>query len=136
MQFHLSIITPEHSFFDGDVDALIINAPDGEIGILPGHESMIVSLIEGEIRFKIDGKEKNAVASSGFATVMPDEVLILLQTCEWPEEIDIKRAQRDKHIAQERLRQQKNMQEYALAKSMLARAMARLRVTNHTNYNN
>ena len=59
---------------------------------------------------------------------MQDQVLVMLQTCEWPEEIDIKRAERDQHEAQEILRQKKSMQEYAMARSMLARAMVRLQV--------
>ena len=128
--FHLSIITPEHVFFEGDVESLVFTAPDGEFCIMAGHQPMVINVVEGEIRINYGRTTRYAASSAGFVTVMQDEVLVMLQTCEWPEEIDIKRAERDRHAAMEVLRQKKSMQEYALANSMLARAMARLKVKN------
>ena len=128
--FHLSIITPEHTFFEGDVDALVFTTTDGEWCIMAGHQPMVINVIEGELRINQGDRVRWAASSAGFVTVMQDEVLVMLQTCEWPEEIDIKRAERDRHAAEEVLRQKKSMQEYALASSMLARAMVRLKVKN------
>lgn len=133
--FHLSIITPEHSFFEGDVEMLVLETPDGEVAIQAGHIPMVISTVEGEIRIHQDGRCRWAAASSGFATVIQDQVLLMLQTAEWPEEIDIKRAERAEREAQERLRQKRSMEEYHMARAMLARAMARLRVSNRRNIN-
>ena len=127
--FRLQIITPERSFMDNQAEMLILNAPDGEFGVMAGHAPMVVSLSEGGIRIKQNGKWREAAASDGFATITQDHVLVLLQTAEWPEEIDRGRALRDSERATERLRQQRSMHEYHIARSMLARAMARLRVT-------
>lgn len=134
--FHLSIITPEHSFFEGDVEMLVLETPDGEIGIQAGHAPMVISTVEGILHLTQNGNSRWAAASSGFATVLQDQVLLMLQTAEWPEEIDIKRAERAEFAARERLRQQRSMEEYHMARSMLARAMARLRVTNRHHINN
>lgn len=83
---------------------------------------MVVSMIEGTLRIQLlDGSWREAAASSGFATVLPDEVDVMLQTAEWPEDIDENRAREAARIARERLRQQKSMQEYHLARTMLAR---------------
>ena len=128
--FHLSIITPEHTFFEGDVDTLVFTTTDGEWCIMAGHQPMVINVIEGELRINQGDRVRWAASSAGFVTVMQDEVLVMLQTCEWPEEIDIRRAERDRHAAEEVLRQKKSMQEYALASSMLARAMVRLKVKN------
>ena len=133
--FRLSIITPEHSFFEGDVEMLVLEAPDGEIGIQAGHTPMVISTVEGEIRLLQDGNWRWAAASSGFAIVIQDQVLLMLQTAEWPEEIDVKRAQRSEHEARERLRQKRSMEEYHMARAMLARAMARLRVSSRRHIN-
>lgn len=137
---HLSILTPEHAFYDGHVDRIILPAPDGEFGIEPGHEPMVVSVIEGEIRvtYEKNGKETTDIAacSAGVAAITQHHVLLLLQTAEWSWEIDRKRAERDARAAQARLRQQKSLQEYYLARSMMSRAMARLRVSNRKNLNN
>ena len=129
-------MTPEHTFYDGKAELLVLETPDGLYGIMGGHEPIAVEVIEGEMRFRVDGEIKLAATSAGVATVLQDEVLIMLQTAEWPEEIDINRAKRDKRIAKEKLIQKMSLQEYTLAHSMLARAMARLRVSNRRNLNN
>ena len=134
--FHISVITPKHTFFDQDARMLVVEAEDGQLGILPGHEPMVVSMIEGTLRIQLlDGSWREAAASSGFATVLPDEVDVMLQTAEWPEDIDENRAREAARIARERLRQQKSMQEYHLARTMLARAMVRLRITSRGHHN-
>ncbi len=136
-QFHLRIITPEHLFFEAqDVESLVLPAPDGELCVMAGHEPMVISTIEGELRFTRNGQTRWAAASAGFVTVTRDVVLVMLQTCEWPEEIDIRRAERDREAAEELLRQKRSMQEYVMAKSMLARAMVRLQVKGRRGVNN
>jgi F-type H+-transporting ATPase subunit epsilon len=134
--FHLSVITPEHSFFEGEVEMLVLNTADGEVAIQAGHAPMVISTVEGELRLNQNGKARWAAASSGFATVTQDLVYLMLQTAEWPEEIDIKRAQRSENEARERMRQKRSMEEYHMARSMLSRAMTRLRVSSRRNINN
>ena len=136
---HLSILTPEHAFYDAYIDRIILPTPDGELGIEPGHVPMVISVIEGEIRvsYEKNGKPQTDIAacSAGFATVTQHHVLLMVQTAEWSWEIDQKRAERDARAAQAKLRQQRSMQEYYLARSMMARAMARLRVSNRNKIN-
>lgn len=130
--FRLQIITPERSFFDEQVEMVVFIAPDGEIGVMAGHSPMVVSMREGAIRILQGGKWREAAASDGFATIMQDQALLLMQTVEWPEEIDRMRAERDRQLAEEKIRQQKSMHEYYIARSMLARAMVRLRVSSRS----
>ena len=127
--FRLQIITPERCFFDDPVEMVVITAPDGEVGVLAGHSPMVVSMQEGAIRILREGVWREAASSDGFATITQDQVLLLTQTVEWPEEIDRARAERDRALAEERLRQKKSMHEYHITRSMLARAMVRLRVS-------
>ena len=134
--FHLSILTPERTFFEGEAEALTIQAVDGEMGIMAGHAPEVVSLVEGTLRVTAQDHCRWAAASAGFATILPDSVFVILQTVEWPEEIDIRRAERARAEAEERIRQQKSLQEYHMARSMLARAMVRLRVTSQNRINN
>ncbi|MDR3085864.1 MAG: ATP synthase F1 subunit epsilon [Christensenellaceae bacterium] len=133
--FHLTVLTPKHSFFDDDAKQIIIEAEDGQIGILPGHQPMVVSMVEGLLRIqRKDGTWHEAAVSSGFATVLQDEIDVLLQTAEWAENIDAARAREAIRVANESLRQQKSIQEYHMARTMLARAMVRLRITSRVNH--
>ncbi len=133
--FALQIVTPERVFLETDAEMLVVTAPDGEYAVAAGHAPAVVNTVEGMVRIKIRDVWRVAAASDGYATVTPDKVLFLLQTCEWPEEIDENRARRDEEHAREVLRQKGSMREYVMAQSMLARAMVRLRVKRETTRN-
>lgn len=127
LTFLLEILSPERQFFTGPAEELIICGLDGQYGILPHHEPMVTALSAGEIRFKAAGEWKTAVVSDGFVEIMPDYVILLAATCEWPEEIDVNRALAAKLRAEERMRQKQSQQEYIRTQAALARAMARLK---------
>ena len=124
--FNLKIFTPEREFFSGDVEALTADAPDGSVMILADHEPFIMPVDIGNIGIKQDGEWEKSVNSEGFMEVRREGVLIFVQACERPEEIDARRAEEAKQRAEEKLRQKQSMSEYKQSKIALARAMARL----------
>ncbi|MBQ6251893.1 F0F1 ATP synthase subunit epsilon [Ruminococcus sp.] len=127
--FHLEIIATDRVFFSGEVEHLVITAIDGLIGIMAGHEPLVTSLPTGELKYLVDGEWKYAAISEGFIQVMPDSSIILADTCELPEEIDIKRAQEARERAEERLRQKQSIKEYYETQAALNRAMNRLKIS-------
>lgn len=132
--FELHIMTPEREFFNGRAQSLTVTAPDGELCILAGHLPLVAPLVVGEIKLRVDGDERTAFCSAGFIEVLHDRVMVFSQACEWPEEIDVRRARESLERAREKLRQKQSMTEYRASKIALARAMSRLRVT-HSNVN-
>ena len=92
--FPFEILTPERSFFSGDIEALTFTASDGEWTILKGHVPMIVVLRPGTVKIKQEGKWREAVNSEGYMEVGPHRTVLFAQTCEWPEEVDRSRAER------------------------------------------
>jgi len=131
--FHLEIITPERIFFSGEVEELIITTPDGQRGVLPSHTPMIIAVDVGEIKIKQKEKFKSCFSAEGFLEIRPDKVVLVAQVVEWPEEIDIRRAQEAKRRSEEQLRQKQSLQEYHTTMSSLARAMARLKIKKSMN---
>ena len=127
MTFELSIMTPERQFFSGQVEALTVTGIDGQMTVLAGHAPMVVSLDIGEISIKQDGTWRQAVNTEGFMEVLGDSVVMFVQACEWPEDIDVRRAEEAKHRAEERIRQRQSILESQTSKIALARAMVRLR---------
>lgn len=127
--FVLEVITPEKVFYKGDIDSLTVDTAEGQRGVLAHHTPMAAALTEGVIRFQTGGQWKECYCSRGFMEVRPDEVIIMAQTVEWPEDIDVKRAEEAAAKARERLRQKQALQEYRSTQASLARALARLRVT-------
>lgn len=127
--FHLEIIASDRVFFEGDVEHLVITALDGLLGILPGHEPLVTSLPTGELKYMLDGQWHYAAISEGFIEVMPEFAVILADSCELPEEIDIKRAEEAKMRAEERMRQKQSIMEYYHTQTALNRAMNRLKIS-------
>lgn len=130
--FKLDIISSDRQFFSGECESLVLPAMDGEHGVLPGHEEMITAIVSGVCRIKTGGEWKEVAVSEGFADIMADRhVMVIVDTAEWPEEIDINRAERAKQRAADKLRQKQSLREYYHTQAALSRAMTRLKVTKH-----
>lgn len=127
--FYLEIITSNRIFFKGDCEHLVITAIDGHLGILAGHEPLVTCLPTGELKYMVEGEWKYAAISEGFIEVLPDRAVILADSCELPEEIDIKRAEEERDRAQEMLRQQQSIREYYETQAALNRAINRLKIS-------
>lgn len=126
--FHLEILASDRPFYNGPCEMLVFPAIDGEQGVLPRHEETVTSTVAGEMRYKVDGEWHYAAISRGFIEIMPQNVTLLCDTVERPEEIDQRRAEEAKERAQERLRQKQSIREYYLTQAALNRALSRLKV--------
>lgn len=130
---YIEIITPERVFFQGYVDAVTVPGRDGELGILAHHLPMVAAMAIGLLHFQQNGVSYEVTVSEGFLEVRPDRTLIFGQSVEWPDEIDLRRAQEAEIRAQEKLLRQQSMREYAVSQASLARARLRLRAGSHVN---
>ncbi len=132
--FKLEVLTPRREFYSGEVEAVTFLLEDGEMTVLATHEPMLAALKIGELRIKTAEGWKNAFASDGFVEVRPDETLIFVQACEWPEDIDSAKAEETKRMAEEAMRQKLSIFEYKESQAALARSMMRLRIKNNINH--
>ena len=69
-------------------------------------------------------------------TVTQDQTVMMLQSAEWPEDIDRVRAENSEVRAREALLQKQDRQHYLMNQAMLLRAMTRLSVSGKHNVNN
>lgn len=88
------VITPERIAFDGQADAVVATAYDGEVGILPGHAPMMVVLGIGEFRLRHGDRYEWFAIGEGFLHVLDDVVTVLTPFAEHAREIDVEAAQR------------------------------------------
>ncbi len=127
--FQVHILAADKNFYEGPCAALTIPTSDGEQGILAYHRDMIAAILPGTLRYQTpDGPVQMAAVSGGMVKIEKNDVLVLVDSVERPEEIDAARARREADEAREAMLQQKSRQEYQLAQATLARAMNRLRV--------
>ena len=123
--FGLKIIASDKVFYEGRCRKLIIPAPDGEKGILPNHENMVIAIAVGTAKVQLAGEEewKDLAVGTGFAEIVNNRVTLLVDTAERPEDIDVRRAQEQQERAEEQMRQKQSTQEYYHTQASLARAM-------------
>lgn len=127
--FRVEVITPYRIFYDGPVEMVIITCKDGEIGVLPEHAPLVAALVPGEVRLKVDGQWLAASATNGYAEIGPDAVMIVVNAAEWPDEIDIRRAEQALQRAEARMRSPKtSAQELIRSRHGAERAKARIKV--------
>jgi len=127
--FFLQIIASDKVFYDGMCESLIIPAMDGELAIMAHHQSMVVAINVGEIRFRLENSKEwqHAVVGIGFVHVENNHVTVLVDTAERPEDIDQIRAQHALERAREQLSQEQSIEEYHVSQASLARALYRLK---------
>ena len=127
--FQARILAADRIFYEGPCLSMTVPTSDGELGILARHASMIAAVRPGTLRFQPPEQPVQAAAiSPGMGKVEGNEVLVLVDSIERPEEIDAARAQREADEAREALLQKRSRQEHQVAQAALARALNRLRV--------
>ena len=127
--FQAHILAADRSLYEGPCVCLTVPTSDGEQGILAHHSDMIAAVLPGTLRYQTpEGPVQLAAVSSGLVKIEKNEVLVLVDSVERPDEIDAARARREADEAREAMLQKKSRQEYQLAQATLARAMNRLRV--------
>ena len=99
----LEIVTPDRALVAEQVDEVEVPGSAGYFGVLPGHAPLLASLQVGELWYR-KGQEKYYLAVAfGFVEVLPDKVTVLAQIAERAEDIDLRRAEKAKARAEERL---------------------------------
>ena len=125
----LDIVTAEREVYAGDVDVVIAPGVEGQLGILPHHAPLMTTLQAGELRVRKGGEEVSMAISGGFIEVRPDKVVVLADTAERAEEIDVARAEEAKQRARERLSEKQVIgADEARVEASLRRALIRLKV--------
>ena len=128
--FTLKIITPDRMFYEGEVSMVEFNTTEGEIGIYKKHVPTTVIISPGILTITEENETKQAALHAGFAEILQDEVVIMAEIVEWPEEIDLKRAEAARDRAQERLQSKTPETDVLRAETALQRALARIHVIN------
>lgn len=128
--FKVEIITPDRVFFTGEADMIEFNTADGEVGIFRNHIPLTTVLQPGVVTIHENGEQKVAAVHAGFAEILGDKVTLLAEVAEWPEEIDINRAEAAKERAEERIQSKTEDTDLKRAEYALRKALIRIDLAN------
>lgn len=99
------------------------------MGILPRHAPLLTSLDYGELQVKIkDEPDQFFAIGGGFMEVQPDHVIVLADSAERAEEIDIERAKAARERAKTRLERAEAEADFEQALASLHKSRTRLHV--------
>ena len=123
----LEIVTPNGLILSEEVDEVVCSGSEGEFGVLPGHVAFFTTLKIGMLTYKKGNEARYVFVNWGYAEVGPDRVMVLADSAEKSDDIDVERAKAAMKRAEERLKQAAEVDE-ARASSALDRSFARISV--------
>ena len=141
--FRLHFMASEHMVYDGDAESVSLMTTEGSIGILAHHSNLIMAVVPGIVEYVPAGEEAKAaglsgkqvvVVSDGLLKVENNEVMILVDTAEHPDDIDEARAKRAEEQAREALKRANSNRDVAIASAELSRAMSRIKASKHKHH--
>jgi len=135
--FYIHVLAEDHVVARGDCLSMVLPFDDGLYGIQAHHSNMISAIFPGILSCTMaDGSTVRAAVSRGLVKVEDNDVLVLVESAEDPETLDLPRAQRAVKEAQEVLHRQHSLMEQTAAEASLARALNRIRAKRSSDLDN
>lgn len=120
----VAVVSAERAIWSGPATSIVAKTPEGEIGILPGHEPVLALLVESPLRIvEPDGRTMVVAVHGGFFSVDSDQVNVIAEVAELAEDIDVERAK----AALERARAVVSDSDDTQAQAAVRRAETRIR---------
>lgn len=127
----LEIVTPEKKVLSKNVEMVIARGVSGDLGILPNHIPFVTALKIAPLRVKTDNGELWIAVNAGFMQVERDKVVILAESAELPDDINLERAEAAKSRAESRISSKQAETDFKRAELALQKALNRIEVFAH-----
>jgi F-type H+-transporting ATPase subunit epsilon len=128
--FHLEIVTPRKVVFSGEVTSFSAPGVVGGFQVLKNHAPLLSSIAIGEVKLTdVSGQEFRYATSGGFVEVHDNKVVMLAESAERSDQIDVQRANDARHRAQKRLAAKEENMDAERARAALLRAMNRIKIS-------
>ena len=124
--FRLLVNTPDRVFYNDDVTMVELSTTEGEIGVYAEHIPLTSVLVPCVMNIHVDRDVKKAAVHGGIVEILQDKVTVLAEIAEWPEEIDVNRANEARTRAERRLSSNDPQIDVVRAEAALKRSLARL----------
>lgn len=127
-ELFLEIISPSKQVFSGQIKSITVPGTKGRFQVLKNHAPIISTFETGMIKVDLAEKPKYFATAGGTIEVLSNKVLVLADSIESADEIDIERAKRAKERAEKRLAEKSPDIDVERAQAALARALNRIKI--------
>ena len=91
----VNVVSAERALWSGPAKSVVAKTPEGEIGIMPGHEPVLALLVDSPLRIEsLDGTKMLVAVHGGFFAVDSNQVNVIAEIAELAEDIDVDRARK------------------------------------------
>ena len=101
MAISLKVLAPNQNVYEGEAEEVILPSTTGQIGVLPGHISLVTAIDIGVLRLRMNSQWKSIALMGGFAEIESDEVIVLVNNAEIGSNINVLEAEKDLKDAQQ-----------------------------------
>tara|TARA_B100000073_G_C23244390_1_gene375534 strand:+ start:70 stop:474 length:405 start_codon:yes stop_codon:yes gene_type:complete len=95
MSISLKVLAPNQNVFEGEAEEVILPSTTGQLGVLPGHISLVTAIDIGVLRLRSNAKWTSIALMGGFAEIESDEVTVLVNSAEIGSEINVQEAENE-----------------------------------------
>ena len=89
----VNVVSAERALWSGSAKSVVAKTPEGEIGIMPGHEPVLALRVDSALRIEeADGTKMLVAVHGGFFSVDSNVVNVIAEIAELAEDIDLDRA--------------------------------------------
>ena len=103
MTISLKVLAPNQNVYEGEAEEVILPSTTGQLGVLPGHISLVTAIDIGVLRLRNNSKWVSIALMGGFAEIESDEVTVLVNSAEIGSGIDTQKAEEALNKAKEAL---------------------------------
>jgi len=128
MKLTVHVLTPQSEVYKGEADEIVVSTVNGEIGILPGHVSLLTQILPGELRIKNGGKTHLIAVLGGYVEVNKDQINILGDYAVRAEDIEIAKAEQAKARAEKAMQEKISQEDIATLRGELVKSILELKV--------
>ena len=129
MTISLKVLAPNQNIYQGEAEEVILPSTTGQLGVLPGHISLVTAIDIGVLRLRTKSQWKSIALMGGFAEIESDEVIVLVNNAEIGSEINLQNAEKDlkdAKIAISKFPENDKSSEKIKALSQISKAEARI----------
>jgi F-type H+-transporting ATPase subunit epsilon len=128
-RLQVTVVTPEKQVTKGEVDQVVAPSAMGQVGILPNHRPLLAELVPGIVELWTGERVERLATAGGYLEVDRNQVRVLVETAERPDEVDLERAQKALSDAEGQLKKASPLDpEYADAQQKAERARVRVAI--------
>ena len=93
MTISLKVLAPNQNVFEGVAEEVILPSTTGQLGVLPGHISLVTAIDIGVLRLRTNSNWISIALMGGFAEIESDEVTVLVNSAEIGSDINVQNAE-------------------------------------------